>query len=588
MTNYRNQHINPFITLLLGGLLFLLGACDSSIDEPVAEGSLSNYRVKLYISLTGSQTRGLSTRAPWDTEGDGFENYLDLSDFRVYLFNTGDNDNEGKLLAHLTDPKIKKDVEFKIERTVNNNIYAISFRVDLILDDAKTALQNFKIVMLANWGHKYPDVKIGETTINNLTNHDNCIADFTPGESIAKIPFFGVQEYSDVQLNSGNVTTLEESVHLLRAFAKIEVYDDPKTDLRITGVKLKHYNKKFYKAPLHTTESSYKDKAPALSLVDDYETTSEDDGAIEITPDSRGHYIIYVPEYKNIGREDNNKSYLLVSYEDQDFTVDFKYYQNPPAGFNVDDRYDLHRNYWYEIIVKRTVKLEVTVEVQPYSNVELLPQFGLERTEDGYIIVRNSKGEIIKFIRPNGDTLTFEEDNSWPYLGKFMGVFDSTKRVLVGYFEDGRSIIFNYSSNDFDPGDKLKNLDSWEIYSSPTLKDSNGKLIPEYLQETFCFIDYFYDEGYEDDEIDPVIIKHKFTHTVLDQKGRVIEEYLYATLQDFQNHKENQATYTRTKLAEYEGDQYGDKVITYYKEDGTVICKLSVVGETESYNYGPF
>lgn len=585
MTNYRNQHINPFITLLLGGLLFLLGACDSSIDEPVAEGSSSNYRVKLYISLTGSQTRGLSTRAPWDTEGDGFENYLDLSDFRVYLFNTGDNDNEGKLLAHLTDPKIKKDVEFKIERTVNNNIYAISFRVDLILDDAKTALQNFKIVMLANWGHKYPDVKIGETTINNLTNHDNCIADFTPGESIAKIPFFGVQEYSDVQLNSGNVTTLEESVHLLRAFAKIEVYDDPKTDLRITGVKLKHYNKKFYKAPLNVTKSSdYKENTPDLSPYSDLERDKD----INLNyRKSDGHYIIYVPEYKNIG-EDVDKSFLVVSYEDKEFEVEFKYYGNPPEGSQMDDYYDLHRNYWYEIIIKRTVKLEVQVDVQPYSNVELLPQFGLERTEDGYIIVRNSNGEVIKYIRPNGETLTFKEDNSWPYLGTFMGVFDSTKRVLIGYFNDGRSIIFNYRSNDFDPENKLMNLDSWEIYSSPTLKDSNGKLIPEHLQETFCFINYYYDEGYEDDEVDPVIIKHQFTHTVLDQKGRVIEEYLYATLEDFQHHKENQATYMRTKLANYEGDRYGDKVITYYKEDGIVICKLSVVGETESYNYGPF
>lgn len=387
MTNYRNRHINPFITLLLGGLLFLLGACDSFNYEPMGEESSSNCRVRLYVSLMGGQSRDLSTRAQWDTPGVDFENYLDISDFQVYIFGAddeGSEDGKGKLLAHLTDPAVKDAVELKIERANDyNDKYTITFRVDAVIEDAEEVLKNFKIVMLANWDNVYPTVKIGETTIDGMTSDlEKCVAQFEPTKPITKMPFFGVQEYSDVQLQSENVNTLQ-SVHLLRAFAKIEVYDDPATELKLVegkGVKLKRYNTKFFKAPLHTTESSYKDNAPELSLVDNYETTSEEDGEIDITPDSRGHYIIYVPEYKNIDRSDDKKSSLLLTFEDgKEFTVDFKYYQKPASEPNaeVGQYYDLRRNYWYEIIVKRTPILDVQVDVLPYTSVELKPNFGL-------------------------------------------------------------------------------------------------------------------------------------------------------------------------------------------------------------------
>ena len=84
----------------------------------------------------------------------------------------------------------------------------------------------------------------------------------------------------------------------------------------------------------------------------------------------------------------------------------------------------------------------------------------MERDEEGYIIVRNNKGEVIKYIRTDGAELTLGPVDM-PYYGVIQAVFDSKRRALLGYLPDGRMVYWNYNGEDQNTSD----MTSWEIYT---------------------------------------------------------------------------------------------------------------------------
>ena len=83
------------------------------------------------------------------------------------------------------------------------------------------------------------------------------------------------------------------------------------------------------------------------------------DIALELTKDgSTGHYIAYVPEYRNVDKNGNtldNHSRIKINFTIGDVAVgglnvegyvDFRYSDNPPTGVTPGQHFDIARNNW--------------------------------------------------------------------------------------------------------------------------------------------------------------------------------------------------------------------------------------------------
>lgn len=602
MNQIAIRHIIRSLALLpvLFAVLVLASCSMMTDDEPDgpgnAAGSNPDYSISIRISA-GAQPGGTRSVLP-EEFGTNIENTIDLSDLKILVF------DESRVLKDIWFEDGSAPGNVKLE-PIGLGDYLISSKLD---GHDYSLASRFSVVALANWRsleESTPiDLKIGLTKYEELADRAFLVNNGNSGEAWVPteeslIPMFGVlyttlAGYSTSIYNEGNPMDLG-TINVLRSVAKIEIVDLASNDkVEITSIELNRRNCRGFLTP---RIFDYKNTHQVTSAnIPGSGGTGVAMSPIPTSTPLRFHkkgnvYEVYVPEMElNETIESRMCIDVNIVYNNYRETrkIVFAPYNSEgqpviPSGGWPDEWKALLRNHIYRFTISSITAdpyILLTVDVQPFSCVNLLPQLGLERTDDGYIVVRDRDGNIIKYIRPNGVVLTFEEDNRWPYLGTFMGVFDGTKRVLIGYFADGRSIIFNYNSDEYDPENVTEHLESWEIYSKPTLKYDDGKTIPEHLEETFCFKDYANDGTTEG------TIRKAYTHTVLDDKGRVIEEYLYPSLEDFWSHyntKEPHEVCERIKLADYTGIRYGDKVVTYYDESGNVTCTLTVQGNKETY-----
>lgn len=388
---------------LLCGLL-LTAACSSDSDTPVSvEEEQAGTTMGIYIKV-GNSASGTESRAaipPSDGNydpGTAYENYIDLSsetpDLRIYLFTT-----DNKLISELHKPKLDVVASNPAYRT-----YELTFRVDTIFPDPYSK-PSFKVVMLANW-RTYPEKESltpGETTIDQLVKSAEAVAEYIPtGATLTRdqrIPMFGVNEYTDVTFYNDKPVVHSDPLYLLRAYAKIEIYDAEGTISPIKSVKLTGYNTYAYKAPLGVThQSQYVKFGPendyvVIPSIPDNSTTGQSISIEGFSTTANGagkHFVIYVPEYKNVGIDEKKRSHIDVTYADGNtFTINFKHYQIPSADIQEASPFDILRNYWYKFSVKRNESsLSWIADIQPYAEVKLDPFFGLDRDADGNIILK--------------------------------------------------------------------------------------------------------------------------------------------------------------------------------------------------------
>ena len=176
---------------------------------------------------------------------------------------------------------------------------------------------------------------------------------------------------------------LPETLHLLRAYAKVEVYDADNSKDFISSVSLTRHSSRAYMAPHGVT---HQDDYVKHKYDDDYVSTltipasSVNADPVTVRRAPSGSFIIYVPEFRNIGVSADERARLYVTYKDgNSFYVDFKYYNDPPAGFTKGDPFDIRRNYWYKFAVNRQdFELIMSVDVMPYGEVILEPSFGID------------------------------------------------------------------------------------------------------------------------------------------------------------------------------------------------------------------
>lgn len=369
----------------IAALLSVLPSCSSTVDEPGNDGFGDNRtgtcELGLYIKL-GETTGNIGRSTPegdYDS-GEGYENYIQISgetpDYRIYLLDTSD-----RLIKEVTDAEI-----MLISGTAVSKTYEMRFEVN----NAFYEIYNngsFKLLMLANWYGSYPTGLVpGESTLADIVESHAAVAEYGsawPSELTAdsRIPMFGIVEFDNVELKPKTLVMLENKLHLLRALAKVEVLGNPALKDEIQSVSMTRFNTRFTMAPAGV---NHQDDYVRKSYDADYNSSltipagSESDKPLSFSSNADGSFVCYVPEFLNVGRSDDEKSRLLVTYSDGGaYYVDFKYYQNPPAGSHVGDSFDLRRNYWYRYTLTRRSDIDIEVVVVPYAETVLNPDYGL-------------------------------------------------------------------------------------------------------------------------------------------------------------------------------------------------------------------
>ncbi len=359
--------------VFVGGLLAMVGltACSEYSLEDLHNGTFDN---KSQIVLTfvtpndGTSTRadGLGTRsADGDPDGYeagiGYENTvnIDAGDYKMYFFSYSSGDEKGGTLI----------AEFKPESitstsTSSTTTYTVTGDVPEELKD----VSDFRIVMLANWG-SYPSVTPGTTTIDDLVEGQYTTFSASTKFTIDAdnlIPFYGVQEYSDVTFKEGTTTALTTPISLLRAVAKVEVIltEDSYVDA-FDAVSIVNYNAQGYNAPAgvytaadydtnesrNPNTSNWPDEwVRELHLVGGAnDTGSKTQAFTQIASATQDTWRIYVPEYSNSG---DDYSYITVTVNGEQYNIYFADYTDEETdNTDTSNRYNIKRNNLYRFYV---------------------------------------------------------------------------------------------------------------------------------------------------------------------------------------------------------------------------------------------
>lgn len=454
--------IHSIVVCLVAFTLPFMVACSSQEESlPEVESSfLAVFTLDLGDTAAYGTTRATPTNGGYDP-GSGLENFIDFSpkNFHCYLFGA--------------DNRFINTLDAVSVQSFGEKIYSIRLRLK-DTEEVKNALATgCRFVFLANWD-SYVEPTPG-MTIEQLCTASSAEFEFSQQKTVLSadnlIPMYGVKEFeSGVQdFIDGKVISDLGTIHLLRAFAKVDVkinfVDFAETPV-VTSVSLTHSNSKGYKAPENVTKE---EQYVTGSWLTDYTPVNIPGDATDIelalTKDGNtGHYIAYVPEYRNVNdlKEPlDNRSRIRVCFTignveaggravEQEF--DFRYSDNPPTGVIPGQHFDIARNNWYKFnITAKGKDIVWTVDVIPFTEVVLDPDYGLKREEfTGYIIGKDGQGRDCWYDGNYYDPATAVPLYLGPkdYEGKFVTIngkeyllvyadYERTAAKLDHFFEKG-------------------------------------------------------------------------------------------------------------------------------------------------------
>ena len=460
--------------------IVLPGACSSSdpdampVPVPPSDGEAGALQTgfTLTVSAPGqpSASRATPTDGPYDP-GAGYENYIDITngDFRFYFFNADDSTYLGQL---------KVNSLLTTSQTATSKTYYVMGEVPHDIRGRK-----LKIVALANWRQQYgfeDTLVAGTSTIDDLCH---VTYDFSPSSMLLSetntIPLFGISRPETLSFDVDNFARLTNTIHLLRACAKVEVLLNETSGAAIEWVRLHRYNKSGYCAPhgVYNEEDYVKN-----SYASDYTQkpsipwNSEIDDDLSFMPDGDGRWVIYIPEYRNLEdtgmpRPEDERTYINVKFESDNAPVklhmalyDTNKYPNVPKT-----HLDVMRNVWYRFNVKKVFP-DLEVDVVPYGVVDLKPSFGLDinqRLPESLYVVGCIEDET-EFVIDRGYELHQIPGNEYLYQGevKLMGAFYLVEKLSNGkgsvtmeYTQQGTSYEYTVTDNP-SPDDPFFNADN--------------------------------------------------------------------------------------------------------------------------------
>lgn len=513
----------------------LLSVACSSDDGPGTQTPVcpagDSYMAGFDISLYGGDTsESRATPVPGDYEnGSLAENFVDIEgrDFRIYFF-----DGDDRFICQLGNIEILPLEETHKRYYVNGTV------PKAMIDEAG---RTFKVVMLANWRGSYPQPESGVTTVADLAESQAALYDFDFADGAdllvsaeRPIPLFGASNLHPKVEFLPNIRTHIGTLHLLRAYAKVRVRAGVGSR-PITSVSMTRVNTRGYRAPIGVTDQ---DGYVHGNWAEDYYQTPSIPADPAQTTDmgfvtgDDGEWTIYLPEYRNIADTDpkrplDTRAMIRVTFTGTDGReiveyVDFKFYNTPPSfatGSETGDHFDILRNTVYDYTLTKIdefTDVNIEVDVQPYAEQWLLPDFGIMRDEEGDLridveydadgnVVRDEKGEILL------------PENFRSFLTAYNKTLPALNLIEGDYYA-----IHNGSDG------LLANAEIW-------VKDRDGDrvlsdLSPESADDQHCSTrkviynsGYFKTEGYKDQDGD-LRLRHFHNHTsiVRDRLGYTI------------------------------------------------------------------
>ena len=361
--------------LLLTLTVLAMSSCGQS-DDPVPTPSEANYSFGFYITV-GEVSSKSDSRAPSDGEydpGEGYENFIDLGrdDIRVVLYN-----RDNTLIS-----EVSQFVVLPVGSYESSKRYYLQGNTKSDLSSGK-----FKIAVIANWKTYPTDLSLTEVWSKTYQFDSPELSETNT------IPLFGIKECSLTGVKVDSEIKIG-TIHLLRAFAKIEVIlkngssaDEaggnvlPENDYwHFRYLRLSHYNDSGFNAPTgvdsqddYVKDSWKNDYVPYVSIP----TTAQVRTNLDFVPTAKNHWVVYVPEYNNQGA---NPASIDLDYVESS--------QGPKSIRIIDPDdaskfADFKRNVWYRVtIYKNKEKDEFVADVIPYKVIDLDPIFGLDTKDN--------------------------------------------------------------------------------------------------------------------------------------------------------------------------------------------------------------
>ena len=351
--------------LLYIGICLLAFVCNACSDEAESIELVDTNKVELKLQLALPVNE--ASRARVTTEaGTAYENYINFNDptkYRIYFFDT-----DNKYIARFTPSKVVMTeandyVLYSVQGTVPKELIP------------QSGTKDFKIVVLGNWS-KYKE-PTSETMLKELCNAEWAQFEYLKTFKLSEInliPFYGVHEYEDISFQYGEITTLTESITLLRAMAKVEVVLETE-GMSFSSVSIQGYNQKGYCAPSDVDSQEdydYDEDRPALHLIgdkNDEDAASRSLSFLHIEGEDNDTWIAYLPEYDNRSDE-SEAAHIEVRFDIQteDDKKDFIIYFSDEQ----DDKsktFDIVRNNLYRFNVTIDPKGKLAVEVNKWDEI---------------------------------------------------------------------------------------------------------------------------------------------------------------------------------------------------------------------------
>ena len=351
--------------LLYIGICLLAFVCNACSDEAESIEAVDTNKVELQLQLALPVNE--ASRAKVTTEaGTAYENYINFNEeknYRIYFFDTGN-----KYIARFTPSKVVMTeandyVLYSVQGTVPKELIP------------QSGTKNFKIVVLGNWS-KYEE-PTSEIMLEELCNAEWAQFEYLKTFELSEtnlIPFYGVHEYEDISFQYGEITTLKESITLLRAMAKVEVV--LKTEgMSFSSVSIQGYNQEGYCAPSDVDSQEdydYDADQPTLHLIgdkNDEDAASRSLSFLHIEGEDNDTWIAYLPEYKNVGDKD------LAAHIEVRFDIQTEDDENDFIIYFSDDQddksktFDIVRNNLYRFNVTIDPKGKLAVEVNKWDEI---------------------------------------------------------------------------------------------------------------------------------------------------------------------------------------------------------------------------
>lgn len=355
-------------------MLMALGlpSCSSDQDAPAPKPEVD---AEIILHITVSDTSG-GSRAPSEPEGgydrgEGYENYIDIGalNFRFYFFDTAN-----RFIA-----PFEVDAVLPLESESSSKTYMIHS-----VGMRKKFEEPIKVVALANWP-EYPadaDLVPGATTIDDIVTAQFAF-DASKMQLSAEnpVPLYGVSNPMTLDYDETNTARIG-TLHLLRAYAKVEVNLSPECVFPIEWVKFSRHNSRGYCAPSGVYSQSdyvYNNYDKDYTKTPSVPAGAETDAELPFIKVSDTRWLAYVPEYRNVGRDDSERSTILVKFygseQEEAEVLYFATYDLTTSPNRPDKHFDILRNVWYKFTVSK--KSAPLVQVIPYNEVDLGPLFGL-------------------------------------------------------------------------------------------------------------------------------------------------------------------------------------------------------------------